>query len=73
MIFPLKKIFFNISFNSCLFLILFLGVQNNINKSKVNFLIDETIELPTGFIIGISFISGSLCGGLLPLRFNTKE
>ena len=73
MLFPLKKLFFNISFNSCLLLILFIGLQNNFNKSKVNFLIDETIEMPNGFIFGMSFISGSLFGGLLPLRFNHKE
>ena len=58
----LKKIIFAITFNSCLFFLLTIGIQNSSNKNRVNFLINETIKLPISFIIGSSFISGSLIG-----------
>ena len=69
MLLPLKKIFFTISFNSFLFLFLIIGIQNSSIKSNVNLLIDETVSLPVGFIIGSSFISGSILGSLLNLDF----
>ena len=73
MIFPIKRLFLNLTFNSSLFLILIIGIQNSSNKSKVNFLIDETIKLPISFIIGTSFISGSVIGSLMPLNFYRKN
>jgi len=60
-----KKLVILFSFNLLFLSILFIGIQNNSNKSKVNFIFDETIELPLGFIIGTSFILGSLTGSLL--------
>ena len=66
----IKKLFFNAIFNSCLFLILFIGIQNSSNKSKVNFLIDETIELPISFVVGSSFILGSILGSFIDFRIN---
>tara|TARA_B100000242_G_scaffold139373_1_gene98959 strand:+ start:631 stop:858 length:228 start_codon:yes stop_codon:yes gene_type:complete len=63
----LNKLFFNVFYNSSLFLILLIGIQNSSNKVKVNLLIDETIRLPISFIIGTSFISGSIFGSLLKL------
>ena len=65
--FLIKKIFFTVIFNSCLFVFLFIGIQNSSNKSKVDLLIEETIELPTSFIIGSSFILGSILGSLIVL------
>ena len=73
MLLPLKKIFFTITFNSCLFFILIIGIQNSSNKGKVNFLIDETIELPISFIIGSSFISGSILGSLFLINSNRNH
>ncbi len=73
MIIPIKKIFFLITFNVSLFLILIIGIQNSSDKLKVNLLITETIKLPVSFIIGISFISGSITGGLIPLSFLEKD
>ena len=58
----IKKFFFTVIFNSCLFALLFIGIQNNSNKSKVDLLISESIELPIGFIVGSSFILGSIFG-----------
>ena len=51
---------------------LIIGIQNSTNKSKVNFLINETINLPISFIVGTSFISGTLAGTLISL-INEKE
>ena len=60
MSFLIKKLFLAVIFNSCLFVVLFIGIQNSSKKSKVDFLIDETIELPISFIVGSSFILGSI-------------
>ena len=68
----LKKIFFATTFNSCLFLLLIIGIQNSSTKSKVNFLINETVKLPISFILGTSFISGSLMGSFFNLNLNKK-
>tara|TARA_B100000242_G_scaffold282616_1_gene244049 strand:+ start:423 stop:641 length:219 start_codon:yes stop_codon:yes gene_type:complete len=68
MSFLIKKIFFTVIFNSCLFLLLFIGIQNSSNKSKVNLLIDETIELPISFIVGSNFILGSILGSFIVLE-----
>ena len=65
----LKKIFFAFTFNITLFLVLFIGIQNSSSKSKVNLVISETINLPVGFIIGISFINGSILGSIPLLNF----
>ena len=50
-----------------------LSIQNSTNKSKVNFLINETIKLPVSFIIGTNFICGSLIGSLLTINSNKKD
>ena len=71
---PLKKILFTISFNISLFLILMIGIQNSSNTRKVNLILSETVSLPISFIIGVSFISGSLTGSLIKTNFiNQKQ
>ena len=65
----MKKIFAATIFNSCLFTLLIIGLQNNTNKSSVDFLIDESVKLPIGFIVGTSFITGSIIGNLFTFRF----
>ena len=69
----LKKLFLLITFNLSLFLILMIGIQNSSNKRKVNLLITDTVALPISFIIGMSFISGSITGSILPLNFLKKK
>ena len=73
MSFLIKKLSFAVIFNSCLFVLLLIGIQNSSNKRKVDFLIDETIELPISFIVGSSFILGSLLGSLIVLNKNEKK
>ena len=68
----IKKILLTTIFNSCLFVLLFIGIQNSSNKSKVNFLIDETIELPISFIVGSSFILGSILGSFIVFNKHDK-
>ena len=65
-----KKLFFTVIFNSCLFVILFVSIQNSSNKRKVDLVIEETIELPISFIVGSSFILGSILGNILVLDMN---
>jgi len=68
----IRKLLFTAIFNSCLFLILFVGIQNSSNKSKVNLLIEETIELPISFVLGSSFILGSILGGFIDFKINNE-
>ena len=72
MSFLLKKLFFTTIFNSCLFVVLFIGIQNSSNKSRVELLIDETIELPISFIAGSSFILGSVLGSFFAFNLHNE-
>ena len=69
----LKKFFILFLFNSCLFFLLFVGLQNSSSKRKVDLILDKTIPLPVGFIVGVSFISGSTMGSLLNMNFFKKN
>ena len=69
----LKKVSFSIVFNLSLISVLIVGIQNSSNKSKVNFLTNETVNLPVSFIIGVSFICGSLSGSLISLSVINKK
>ena len=73
MLFRLQKLLFIFSFNLSLFLLLMIGIQNSSIRKNVNLLITETITLPISFIIGVSFISGSLTGNLLKMDFKNKN
>ena len=65
MSFFVKKSLFTLIFNFSLFLILMIGIQNSYSKKKVNLIIGETVNLPISFIVGISFIGGSITASLL--------
>ena len=69
MLFKLKKGLFNTAINFVFFFLLLVCIQNSSNKDKVDLMINETIELPIGFIIGTSFITGSLLGSFISLNF----
>ena len=72
MIGTFKKLIFSITFNSCLFLLLIIGIQNSSSKTKVNLFKNETIALPISFIVGVSFITGSITGSF-SLFFTNKK
>ena len=69
----IKKVLFTIILNSTLFLILIIGIQNSSDRTKVKLIIGETVSLPISFIIGISFLSGSLSSSLLTISLNEKR
>ena len=68
----IKKLFLTVFFNSSLFVILLIGIQNSSNKTKVNFIVNETIELPISVIVGSSFILGSILGNFIILDNNNE-
>ncbi len=72
MILKLKKIIFIFIFNISLFLLLMIGIQNSSSKKKVNLIVSNTIDLPISFIVGLSFISGTLTGSLLNLNLDKE-
>ena len=72
MMFFIKKLSFFAVLNSSLFLLLIIGIQNSSKKSKINLILTESISLPISFIIGTSFISGSLAGSFVSL-ISSKE
>ena len=67
-----KKLLNSAIFNSCLFVVLFIGIQNSSNKSKIDLLINETIELPISFVVGSSFILGSILGSFIEFNMNNE-
>ena len=73
MIVLVKKVFFTIALNSALFFLLIIRIQNSSNKGKVKLIIGETVNLPISFIVGISFISGSISGNLLLMSLSNKK
>ena len=68
-----NKIILNIIFNFFIFLFLIIGLQNSTNKTKINLIFNETIDLPVGFTIGTSFILGSIAGSLLNINISSKK
>ena len=73
MVILFKKLLFTITLNSALFFVLIMGIQNSSNKTKVKLIIGETVVLPISFIIGMSFISGSVSGNLVMMNFINKK
>jgi len=73
MLILIKKVLFTITLNTGLFLVLIIGIQNSSYRTKLNVLIGETVSLPISFIIGISFISGSISGSLLNIDFRNNN
>ena len=68
-----KKIIFALTFNTSLFFLLMIGIQNSSNKSKVKLLKNETVHLPISFIIGSSFVGGSIIGSLININWVKKN
>tara|TARA_Y100001968_G_C18950070_1_gene522788 strand:- start:160 stop:378 length:219 start_codon:yes stop_codon:yes gene_type:complete len=63
MLLKIKLLTLNITSSFLLIFFLCLGSQNLNERYKVNLFFDETVELPSGFIIGISFTLGFISGG----------
>ena len=69
----LKKIIFTLLFNATLFLLLMVGIQNSRESKKVDLILSQTVKLPIAFIIGVSFISGSLTGSIFANNFINQK
>tara|TARA_B100000212_G_scaffold338713_1_gene315750 strand:- start:1430 stop:1651 length:222 start_codon:yes stop_codon:yes gene_type:complete len=73
MFYKLKRVTISILINGFLLIGLIVSIQNSNNKSSVNLFGFETIQLPISFITGVSFISGTFLGGLLPIFISRKN
>jgi len=70
-----KFIFSNINsliVNTFLLFFLLFAIQNSQEKKVLKFFNKETIELPISFILGSSFLAGSLSGNFIISIFNFK-
>ena len=67
MLLNFKKLAKTIITNGFLLIALIISIQNSNIKTKVNLLIFETVDLPISFIVGVTFISGSIIGELLQI------
>ncbi len=63
--YQIKKLIFNITLNITFFVILMIAIQNSEERERVIFFKYQSITLPISFIIGTSFISGSILGNFL--------
>ena len=60
----LQLLTLNIATAILLIFFLCLGSQNLEKKYSLDFLINKTVDLPIGFLIGTSFTLGIMSGGL---------
>ena len=64
MFFKLKLLTVNIATATILIFLLCLGSQNLSKRYSLDFIINKTVALPIGFLIGTSFTLGLISGGL---------
>ena len=69
----LRQLSFIFTFNISIFLLLMIGIQNSSTRKKVDLIISQTVEFPISFIVGVSFISGSLTGSLLKINMGNQK
>ena len=73
MFYKLQLLTVNISTAILLIFFLCLGSQNLSKRHSLDFLINKTVPLPIGFLIGTSFTTGLISGGLTSiLMINCK-
>ena len=51
--------------NLFFFIFLLIGIQNSYERNKIKFLNYESAAMPISFILGTSFITGSLIGNFI--------
>ena len=74
MFFRLQLLTLNIASAILLIFFLCLGSQNLNKKYNLNFLINKTVPLPIGFLVGTSFTLGLISGGISSvLMINDKK
>ena len=73
MFFRLQLLTLNLASAILLIFFLCLGSQNLSKKHNLNFLINKTVPLPIGFLVGTSFTLGFISGGITSvLMINRK-
>ncbi len=73
MSYQFKKLFFSLIYNSSILLFLMIGIQNSSSQKKVYLMSYETIRLPVSFIIGLSYLGGSITGSFININFSKKK
>ena len=63
----------SILFNLLLLIFLLLGIQNSSESKRIKFLNYESIRMPISFIVGNSYISGSILGIIIFSLVNIKD
>ena len=63
----------SILFNLLLLIFLLLGIQNSSESKRIKFLNYESIRMPISFIVGNSYISGSILGIIVFSLINIKD
>ena len=72
MFFRLQLLTLNIASAILLIFFLCLGSQNLSRRHSVNFLINKTVPLPIGFLVGTSFTLGVISGGLTSISITNN-
>ena len=73
MLFKLKLLTLNLTTALLLVFFLCLGSQNLNKRYRINFLINKTVSLPIGFLIGTSFTLGLMSGGLTSVLIQNND
>mgnify|MGYP001249529441 CR=1 FL=1 len=76
MFFRLQLLTLNIATAILLIFFLCLGSQNLSKKYSLDFIINKTVALPIGFLVGTSFTLGLISGGLtsaIMIKNNDKK
>ena len=73
MLFKLQLLTLNIATAILLLFFLCLGSQNLNKKYSIDFLINNTVSLPIGFLIGSSFTLGLMSGGLTSVLIHNND
>ena len=69
----LQLLALNITSAILLIFFLCLGSQNLGQKYRLNFILNKTVALPVGFLIGTSFTLGLMSGGLQSVLMLNKH
>ena len=73
MFFRLQLLTLNLASAILLIFFLCLGSQNLGKKYSLDFLVNKTVELPIGFLIGTSFTLGLISGGTTSILMINKN
>ncbi len=73
MFFKLQLLALNIASSILVIFFLCLGSQNLSKKHNLNFLINKTVPLPIGFLVGTSFALGVMSGGITSVLIINKD